>query len=418
MNNLKSNKEEKKLQIKYHKLVVFIILIVTSFPPLINNIYVTVSILAISIVSIVILLFTAKIRINNYIAWGLIVSIIIYISSTWSLNVEHTTQAFKNYIKVFIPTVYISFLINTKKDVFQALKLFVYAKIIMAVYIILYIDLSTLGNMRIGAGSLGEDWNSNGIGLNLAFAAYALFVLIQNEKNKLIRLFYYIFVSFIVILTLLTGSKKALLLIIISILIFSILSTSRNRLKKIGISIIASLFILYLVTKVPFFYDVIGERLVTLFASFTGIGDTDNSTLSRFLMIDYGIDFFKQQPVLGYGLNNFRYLYGSLTGDYVYSHNNYIELLVGLGLVGTLIYYSGYFYLLFKSLFKLNYLHVFVFVNIIIVLIMEAGLVSYYSYYIHFFMCLSFVSISIVKREQKRNSNKELNYRKRGFVKK
>ena len=66
-------------------------------------------------------------------------------------------------------------------------------------------------------------------------------------------------------------------------------------------------------------------------------------------MIQYGMDYFKERPLLGHGIENFRYLYAQEVGKETYSHNNYIELLVNNGIVGLLLYYSFYISVILKA---------------------------------------------------------------------
>ena len=68
-------------------------------------------------------------------------------------------------------------------------------------------------------------------------------------------------------------------------------------------------------------------------------GNLNTSDETRNNMINFGIELFKERPILGYGLNNYRNYY--YTGQY--SHNNFIELLVCLGIVGFVLVYVMYF---------------------------------------------------------------------------
>ena len=60
--------------------------------------------------------------------------------------------------------------------------------------------------------------------------------------------------------------------------------------------------------------------------------------------------------MLGYGLDNFRIINLHATGHLTYSHNNFIEILVGVGAIGFLIYYSYYIKLLFEYI-KMYFKH-------------------------------------------------------------
>ena len=60
----------------------------------------------------------------------------------------------------------------------------------MLIYIIIIIDFTIVGVMRIGAGSLGEEWNANTIGMNLALGAFSIFILLKEKSNKVRKMTY------------------------------------------------------------------------------------------------------------------------------------------------------------------------------------------------------------------------------------
>src|SRR5690606_34205038 len=88
-----------------------------------------------------------------------------------------------------------------------------------------------------------------------------------------------------------------------------------------------------------------------------------------------------------------------------YSHNNFIELLVGVGLIGFLIYYSIYFYI-FYHLFKLTlYKKIYALVLFILFLtwfIAEFGAVNYTNKmtYILFGLTLAYINLSEKNKEK------------------
>lgn len=100
---------------------------------------------------------------------------------------------------------------------------------------------------------------------------------------------------------------------------------------------------------------MIGFRLEGMFNGFFGNEEEmDGSTYTRIQLVDFGKEIFAQRPWLGYGVCNFRAVYLSyFPGRHaLYAHNNYIELLVDLGIVGLVLYYIFYIYLIVR-LFKI-----------------------------------------------------------------
>src|SRR5699024_1931113 len=105
----------------------------------------------------------------------------------------------------------------------------------------------------------------------------------------------------------------------------------------------------------------------------------------------------------GYGANHVRYVFGMSTGALEYSHHNFIELLVGIGLIVRLTYYFGYLYILKRSFIKNDNLLAFAFVLILTVSIIDVGLVSYNSFYVQFLICILFSSVGLSNRTFKNN---------------
>lgn len=385
---------------KYNKIVVFIYLMITGLPTIggsiINNL-----LFGLIIASIFLLLITSdgiNIRNNSYLKWILVVVIILFISIIWAVNKDIAIGRFNRVILIASFCIYVSFLIKNKKDFNTALKLFVLSRIIMALYILIILDYNTLGEMRIGADNLGEDWNANSIGMNLALASFSVFFILKTEINKNFfkKFIYYLSILLFVFVTIFTGSRKALFILIFSIGLFSLLNRERNKIIKFGFIALLLGVITYMSLNIPVLYNVLGSRIDGFIANLTGQGVVDASTRTRMLMIDTGLEIFKEKPILGHGIDSFRQLYYNVTGDFRYSHNNYIELLVSIGLFGTGIYYIGLLSILRKSLYyKDNMYLIFSFVLIMTILIIDYGLVSYTSYLIQFFICLAFVSVRI-----------------------
>ena len=157
-----------------------------------------------------------------------------------------------------------------------------------------------------------------------------------------------------------------------------------KRLRNIFI-IVAVLYSGYtLVMTIPEWYNTIGWRLEGAIAIITGRGSADSSALLRAEYIEVGWEAFKENPILGYGINNYRLINLQATGHQTYSHNNFIEILVGIGIVGFFIYYSFYLKL------TVDYIKVYlkrlttplintIAVCFIMMFLMHVAVVSYYS---------------------------------------
>jgi O-antigen ligase len=159
----------------------------------------------------------------------------------------------------------------------------------------------------------------------------------------------------------------------------------------VPIMFIISFMLFQIVMNVPQFYEILGSRIDSLLSILTGEGNIDASARVRMELIDVGIRLIKQKPFLGYGVAS----YTNISVKGIYSHNNYIELLVGVGLIGTVIYYSIYFNIILKLLKARKKIVVNLFLTLILLFIfLEFGLVSYFN---EIYQLIIAASIPIIK---------------------
>lgn len=378
-----------------YKLPIFWFFTVISIAPLRQNQLIYWSSVGIVIFVFFIQILHSNLKLNKYLVWMLSFLIVASLSVVWSYQRNLTMDGIKNMLVIAIMYIFISNSIENEKNFYEILRLFVFSKIIMAAFIIISIDLSTLGAMRIGFESLGEQWNANNIGMNMALSSFMTFIILKKENSRRTRVRYYFLILLFGIITLLTGSRKALFVLLFSISLYSVLSARRHKYFKVMLMTIVAILTIYLTMNISFLYNVIGSRLESMLSMFTGQGVIDRSTRIRMEMIEYGKYWFRQKPILGYGLNNYRALYGEVTGNYSYAHNNYVELLVGVGILGTWVYYMGCLYIIKKSIKEQNPLSLFALISILSILLNDIGLVSYDSFYIQFTICMSFTAVRL-----------------------
>ena len=158
--------------------------------------------------------------------------------------------------------------------------------------------------------------------------------------------------------------------------------------------------------NVPSLYNVVGIRLEQTLLQIEGGNDVkvESSMFVRYGLITYGLEWFKQRPILGYGANNFRVMSDQtyeFLGMNFYAHNNYIELLVGVGIIGLLIYYWGYIVIISKSIRIWNFYTKLALTLIIISLFIDIANVSYYSILSQFVLCIAFILIRLPIEHEK-----------------
>ena len=237
---------------------------------------------------------------------------------------------------------------------------------------------------RFGQDLLG---NSNILAsLLMQSALYAVWLLVYSANKIMHKIVLALCLAASYYGMFLSGGRKFIVIPIVFLyIILMFKKDSRGRkhmLKYTAIVIAAVAAVYYLIMNVPAFYAVIGERLEGLFGMLNGdFAHADGSSKIRSQMIQMGMQKWFSSPLWGYGFDSFKYYNRSMTGHFYYSHNNFVELLYDLGIIGFVIYYWFYwklFYTAWKG--KTSYtpeIRSFVIGFVLSMLVFEYGAVNY-----------------------------------------
>lgn len=216
------------------------------------------------------------------------------------------------------------------------------AGVIVALETIRRVGLGNLILMGINGTRLLNEYfiNVNVISMTCAYAIVNVFFRFRRDKN----IAWIILVLPMVVVWVVTGSKKGLILPFLMIAVFFMFQSRRNMkrlFKNIIVIVICSAVVLAILYYIPFSSEFVNRTFDFLF-EFFGADSLNESDMLRKNMIVYGIQQFLESPILGIGAGNAVYVGKRITGTEVYLHNNYVELLASIGLVGMLIYYLYY----------------------------------------------------------------------------
>lgn len=230
-------------------------------------------------------------------------------------------------------------------------------------------------------------FNSNTLGMHSAIGAIIGFwFLTQKQCKQNHRWFYYASTAANTLFVIFTASRKSIIIIVLA-MIFYYLFQSKTPLKFIGKTVVIGVAIVLIwlaLTNISFFYNLGGQRIEQMLNGFMEEDQGDGSTTFRLELIQWGLDWFKQKPIFGYGADNYRVLVGRMNTwagtSGTYAHNNYIEIMVDLGLVGLVLYYSMYVIILkkfFSSIRHKDMQKLIIGCVFLSLIISEFGLVSY-----------------------------------------
>lgn len=216
------------------------------------------------------------------------------------------------------------------KCIFYPVALFSIVYMIMTE--IAHIGVDSISGNRMGGYLSG---NVNTTAENICVIAMFVAYIYVNKKEKASFILWCI----LTVLSFLTGSKAAILFFCVSIFYFISGINYKERVKMILITVVISIVSIYFMFNNKFLYDVLGRRIEDMIFQMFGIGNGSysTSTEAREIMIMEGVSFFMDKPLFGGGE---KYFASRTTTGYGYSHNNYIEILCNMGLVGFVVYYG------------------------------------------------------------------------------
>ncbi|MFO7891949.1 MAG: O-antigen ligase family protein [bacterium] len=212
--------------------------------------------------------------------------------------------------------------------------------------------------------------NPNVLALFGSIALIFSLYLLSIAKNRFVKLVLFTLQLIIIIGIVLTESRKGFIALPLSIMIYFFVSNykkiieSRHRAKTF--MRVGSYFLILIIVIFTGFQFIKNTEYYGRFESMTryldiagesgGIKALDLSVYQRQQFIRYGFQMWKDNPIIGVGLGNFR----SNIGKYwslsprSYAHNNYIQLLSTTGFLGFLAYYSIYLFLFIKLFYIQN----------------------------------------------------------------
>lgn len=283
------------------------------------------------------------------------------------------------------------------------LKVVMYSGFFTMIYAYFYFGISYIYQVLASGGRIPSAFtNTNTLGMLAAIASViAVYYILFRRKKWLIVL-----IIPAVILIAGTGSRKALILLIVGCTLVAMSnSKTQNIAKKIAYALfifVAALVILYFMSKLSIF-EGINHRIEGMINVFTGEGEIDTSAQLRQNYITMGMEQFSKTPILGIGIGNSKILAYEQLGHNAYLHNNFVELLCGGGLVGFILYYLNYFYLIINTLrYRKQESRVSVIVLTLVasLLLIDYGSVSYYSKETYFYFMIFYIFVERQKEQQ------------------
>lgn len=293
-----------------------------------------------------------------FVVWFGGLTLLFFLSSRlWAYDYDSDSHTMLDLFRCFGIGLAMFLYIDSTEKVLSILQSFAYASVIMGVAAL--VTTSPSQYFQSGDDGFGQviGQQRNGVG---AVGAGMTVICIYLKRYTDFKYGYYMS-AFFVVLTVLTGSRGAIIqLLILFVLIVIIDKNLFKMLTKVIIFVLVSTVVLLIIRNVPALYENIWLRFGDLFSTITGEEIEDASTQGREFYKEIAWIMFKQRPLTGYGLDGFKLyllnnpIYKGYYIDATYSHCNFSELMADLGIMGLLIWYVPTFYILIRGFIYRN----------------------------------------------------------------
>lgn len=284
--------------------------------------------------------------------WYFIFFLFAELSSIWAFAPSSAATSYvRLMIFILVINLGISQYIDTIEDFERLLSIFILSATIIALTELIYVPVNSWSDGGFGSNVGGN--NSNTFGFIVMAAAIISFYKGYIVEKKI----YFLTTALFIFTCMLSGSRKATVMCIFGIL-FIVFCAFKKKHHMFHLLLIMILTVVLLIAtfEIDVLYESVGVRLESMFSFYTenSSASVDNSLALRSYFIEFARQLFVEKPVLGHGFSNFAMLLGleSSINRWVYAHNNYWEILADLGIVGFIVYYWFYVFLIIKMMIK------------------------------------------------------------------
>ncbi len=280
-------------------------------------------------------------KINSYVIWAILFLAYNVVMIRYAAYRSYAREYTRSLFFVLIINIGFCLFIRNHNITEGMIKTFLFSTIVKAA-----LTFGQNGLLIFMTTRKTDEGSANLLGFYSAMAFVLCLIMRDKTKDKL----YTIVCFFCLLISFLTASRKVLVYIFVPLMFYWILS-SNNPIKTLRNTVLAAIVLgsaFYALMHIDFAYRLLGSRIESMINGFLGL-NTDSSTSTRLRLIRAGMAWFKERPWFGYGVANFSALNWVFRGSVYYAHNNYVELLVDCGIIGTAIYYWLYLHLIVRT---------------------------------------------------------------------
>jgi len=342
---------------------------------------------------------------KTYMVWLLCFFGLCAFSILWALSSSLVLTVLKSMLIHSVIFLLLIASVKSIKDVEILMGILLSSCLVNAIYLMIQnIEMLTQStDETIDRLGVEGNWNANEIGMMMSVSILLLLYFFGKTKSGANKALIILAIGFLTFVSFLSGSRKAFIVVLMSIMLYVPFKSKGKRVRAVLFALALAVVAFFLIMNVPFFYSIIGWRVESFFSLYTGEGQVDGSTIYRQKLIAAAFDTWQEYPLLGCGIDCFRIFGEIATGKDYYAHNNYLELLADLGVVGFICYYWGYIYvgsMLWKYRDKDNISKVLLMI-LCILLIISLAFVHYSDFFFGLIIMLMFAYVSVCKKADK-----------------
>ena len=330
------------------------------------------------------------------------------LSILWAIDIDDPITKSLTFTQIFICMWILYNYYVRKNSIDELLSAVKWTGYIISVYSLYYYGFSNVLSMMNSGIRLDNDYaNVNTIGMSAAYS-----IIIQIDEFLRSKKFYWesLFCIPAFLMVIATQSRKALLILLISIAMLLILRNYNPRKEFINIiRMVVSLIIFVVMLRYLSDFEIfagINHRMEYLVAMFTGEGQIGASAMMRQKMIELGLEQFWQFPIFGIGIGCPHVIANQYLRFDAYLHNGFVEMLAAGGIIGFFIYYGAFVYLFFK-MYKMKTIEnknkILCFVLLVTLFFREYAMVSLYSKSTYFYFMIFFLFINLLQKRKHHN---------------
>lgn len=276
---------------------------------------------------------------SRYYLWALGWVALCFVSSIWAYNKSSAIVYSSSVFEAILFSVLL--LVTYEKTDIELSWIedcLIVAGIVMVLVALQATPIASLGRERFGERA---GMHPNTVSNNLLFVEIIVFNRFIKNRDKKTGVLYLLLAFVFILFNFCTASKKGLFIgIIIPVVVWLCYDKSiSKKLRNIVLIVIAGIAFLAVLSQYSDFTSELVRRTTMFTNMFSGGNSDDMSTAGRLALYRDAWEIFLNNPILGVGLDSFRYVNTGFMAGF-YAHCNYTELLADLGIVGFSVYYS------------------------------------------------------------------------------